>query len=493
MGALRPALDHLSRGAVTGPDHRSARVATAWVAACVLAGLILRIFGAQGDLWQDEIWTFSLLRTVTSPLGIFLDMSADNNHFLNTLYLYYVGADASPLAQRALSILLGTAMIVAVAWLLRRAHWTAVVIGTAVFAFGYPMVHYGSEARGYAGFLLFTVISIGLVERELEEPSRRNRIWLGVSNLLGTLFQPIMIGTVGVMIGWVLWQLWRRGATPRQAIATTQKIFSVTVRLLLVVLILAVVAVYRVGGYKVLNSQSFKPELFVHGYGGMLHFLLGFPEAVPEWIVLAVVLALSALALIALHTRLSARASLYTLAIFGLPAALFCARLPNVAIYRYYLLPSVALLLLLIELFALAWRSGGWQRAISLVLCAAFAIGNAVELDLFFTYGRGHYREVTRTIAESDSKRVTSNLDGVVSTMVEFYGERLNLPVEYMENTAFCGSSTAWYVETLEQPIAQPETISFGGPACPTPFHKVAEYQAWGLSGWSWTLYRTDR
>jgi len=167
---------------------RMPRWLTAWIAVCILGGLVLRIFGARGDLWQDEIWTFSLLRTVTSPLGIFLDMSADNNHFLNTLYLYYVGADASPLAQRALSILLGTAMIVAVAWLLRRAHWTAVVIGTAVFAFGYPMVHYGSEARGYAGFLLFTVISIGLAERELEEPSRRNRIWLGVSNLLGTLF-----------------------------------------------------------------------------------------------------------------------------------------------------------------------------------------------------------------------------------------------------------------------------------------------------------------
>jgi hypothetical protein len=225
----------------------------------------------------------------------------------------------------------------------------------------------------------------------------------------------------------------------------------------------------------------------------MLRFLLGGPEAVPEWIVLAAVLALSALALIALRDRLSSRASLYALAIFGLPAALFCARLPNVAIYRYYLLPSVALLLLLTELFALAWRSGGWQRSIALVLCAAFALGNVVELNLFYAYGRGHYREVTRTIAESDDKRVTGNLDGVVNMMVEFYGERLNLPVEYVEDKAFCGANAGWYVETLERPSARPETISFGGPACPTQFRKVAEYPAWGLSGWTWTLYRADR
>jgi len=242
----------------------------AWIAVCILGGLVLRIIGARGDLWQDEIWTFSLLGTVSSPLGIFLDMSADNNHFLNTLYLYFVGPDATPLAQRAFAILLGTVMIAAVAFLLRRAHWSAIAFGTALFAFGYPLVHYGSEARGYAGFLLCMVISIGLVERELRQSSPRTRLWLGLSNLAGTLFQPIMVGTIAVLMAWSLWHPWRHGETLRQAARTTQHIFSITVRLLLVVLLLAVIAVYRVGGYKILATEQFDWESVIRGYGGML-------------------------------------------------------------------------------------------------------------------------------------------------------------------------------------------------------------------------------
>jgi hypothetical protein len=487
-------VDRVSRGAVTdaetGDGGRTARRLAPWILVCILGGLVLRIIGAKGDLWQDEIWTFGLLRTISSPLGIFLDMSADNNHFLNTLYLYYVGPDASPLAQRAFSILLGTATIAAVAFLLRRAHWSAIAFGTALFAFGYPLVHYGSEARGYAGFLLCMVISIGLVERELAQPSRRTRIWLGLSNFAGTLFQPIMVGTVAVLIAWCVWDRWRQGATLRQALATTQKTFSTTVRLLLVVLLLAVVAVYRVGGYKILATEPFDWESVIRGYGGMLRFLLGVPASTPDWVVLAGTLLVTAAALTAARGRLGRRAPLYAIAIFALPAALFCAELPNLSIYRYYLLPSVALLLLMTELFALAWRMGGWRRALALAFGAAFAIGTAVELADFYAYGRGSYQAVTRTIGESESPRVTSNLDGVASTMLEFYAERLRLPLGYVSNQAFCGSGVTWLVETIDKPAPQPDTISFGGPACPTQFHKQAEYPAWGLSGWSWTLYR---
>jgi hypothetical protein len=486
-------MDRLSREAVTSDnDVRTRHRITAWIIFCVLAGLGLRLLAAQGDLWQDEIWTFSLLRTVSSPLGIFLDMSTDNNHFLNTLYLYFVGPEAEPLVQRAFSILLGGATIFAVAVLLRRTHWSALAIGLALFAFGYPLVHYGSEARGYAGFLFCMVISIYLTERELAEPSRHSRIWLGISNFLGTLFQPIMVGTVAILIAWVAWHRWRRGAPLKQALAETQKTFSVTVRLLLIVLVLAVIAVYRVGAYKVLSTENFTAESFIRGYGGMLRFLFGIPEAIPDWLTLSATLLFAAIALYALRNRLGPRAPLYILALFALPAALFCARLPNLQIYRYYLLPSVALLLLLTELFALAWQSGGWRRALALALCAAFMLGNATELAAFFKHGRGHYQEVTRAIADSGATKVASNLDGATSTMVEFYAERLHLPVVYATKDQFCGSGTTWYIVSREMKptAAEPDTITVGDPTCPTPFRKQAEYPAWGLSGWSWILYR---
>lgn len=498
MGTLGLAMDSVSGGKVSGEKKnnrvgiQAGRALTAWIGFCVLGGLALRILGAQGDLWQDEIWTFSLIRTVSSPLGIFLDMSADNNHFLNTLYLYYVGPDASPLVQRGFSIVCGTAMIVAAAMLLWRTHWIAAAAAAAFFAFCYPMVHYGSEARGYAGFLLCAVISIDLVDRELAEPARRNRIWLGISNFMGVLFQPIMLGTVAVLIAWVVWRRWRVGTSVRQAVADTQETFSVSVRLLLVVMVLAAIAVYRVGGYKILSSQPFTPATFVQGYGGMLRYMLGLPESVPPWVVLGVVLLLVAAALAFFRHRLSPRTSFYVLAMFGLPAALFCSQLPNLIMYRYHLVQGVAFLLLLAEIFALAWRSGGWARALALAVTAGFAIGNAVEIDRLLTYRRGHYQEIIRTIATSGSPTVTGNYDGVVNAVMEFYGTRRNLPINYVSNKDFCTANATWYVEATATPVDLPETIHLGEPDCPATFRLQTRSLTKTLSGWSWTLYRRD-
>ena len=463
---------------------------TAWIGFCILGGLVLRIIGARGDLWQDEIWTFDLLRTVTSPLGIFLDMSADNNHFLNTLYLYYVGPDATPMVQRGLSILLGTAMIAAAAVLLRRAHWIAAAIGAAFFAFCYPMVHYGSEARGYAGLLLFMVTSIYLVERELAAPARRNRIWLGISNLLGTLFQPIMLGTVAVLIAWIAWRRWRESKSIKQALTDTQEIFSVTVRLMLVVAVLAVIAVYRVGGYKILSSQPFEAATFLQGYGGMLRYTLGIPDSIPGWAVLGVVLPLALAALAIFRDRLGARTSFYAFTFFGLPAVLFCSRLPNLIQYRYHLLQSVALLLLMAEIFVFAWRRGGWIRALALTVTAALAVGNAVEIGKLFLYQRGHYQGIVRTIATSGSPTVTGNYDGVVNTVMEFYANRLHLPVDYVSNADFCGSNATWYVEATVTAADLPDAITLGGQECPATFRLQVRSPVRSLSGWSWTLYR---
>jgi len=463
-------------------------------AAAIVAGLIglgLRILGARGDFWQDEIWTFFLLRGVRSPLGIFLDLSADNNHFLNTLYLYAVGEDASPLLARAFSIVLGVATIAAVAVAMRGRPLLAQAAAVAMFAAGYPLVHYGSEARGYAGFILCTVLSIYFLERELERPERGNRIWLGVSNLAGTLFQPIMVGTVAVLIGWAIWIRWRDGGGLRRAVVETQHTFSMTIRLLLVALALAVVAVYRVGGYKILNSQPFTATRFTEGYGGMLRFLLGIPASMPGWAVLATVLPATAILLYLVRERLGRRSILYVLAIFGLPFALLCAQLPNVAVYRYYLLPSIALLLLLADGFAAAWQRGGWARVLGVALAAAFALGNAVELDAFYQYGRGNYQEPLRVIAASGVPTVTGNLDGVVDNTLSFYETRLGLPVAYVTNKELCAGSAAWLIESSDAGAEPVETVTMGAPDCARHYRKETVYPSWGLSGWTWTLYRS--
>ncbi|WP_376704342.1 hypothetical protein RQ479_05220 [Mesorhizobium sp. ISC25] len=123
------------------------------LAALVIAvtGLVLRLLGARGDLWLDEIWSFALIEPLTSIDQIFWRVNHDNNHFLNSVYLYLIGPDASPLIQRGLSIALGVATIGAAAASAASRGRQAMIATSLLFAVSYPMVHYGSEARGYAG------------------------------------------------------------------------------------------------------------------------------------------------------------------------------------------------------------------------------------------------------------------------------------------------------------------------------------------------------
>src|SRR5690348_17243583 len=122
----------------------------------------------MGEPWLDEIWSLHLIDAMKSG-ALLPALATDNNHYLNTLYLWLVGADAPSLVLRALSILLGTAGVAAAGWLQRERGAATMLITMALLAVCYPGVNIGSEARGYAGMLLCALLSIGLTERALEE------------------------------------------------------------------------------------------------------------------------------------------------------------------------------------------------------------------------------------------------------------------------------------------------------------------------------------
>jgi uncharacterized membrane protein len=135
-------------------------------AALVLAAAIVRVLGARGDLWLDEIWSMELARVAGSAVGVFTQLHHDNNHHLNTLWLVLVGYDAGPVAVRLLAILAGTAMVAVAA--LGGGRDRALALGWSfLLAFSCVLVHYGSEARGYGPALLFAVAAYVALDRLL--------------------------------------------------------------------------------------------------------------------------------------------------------------------------------------------------------------------------------------------------------------------------------------------------------------------------------------
>ena len=72
----------------------------------VIAGCaaILRLAAAANDLWFDEIWSLWLIASeAQAPWDLFRGgMRHDNNHLLNSLYLFWLPPHLPPLTYRPL-------------------------------------------------------------------------------------------------------------------------------------------------------------------------------------------------------------------------------------------------------------------------------------------------------------------------------------------------------------------------------------------------------
>src|SRR5205085_12217207 len=83
---------------------------------------------------------------------------SDNNHPLNTIWLYLVGERRHWEVYRIPAMLSGTVAVAVIAMLLRRDGKAASIIGAVLAGSSYFLVHYGSEARGYAPAMMFALL-----------------------------------------------------------------------------------------------------------------------------------------------------------------------------------------------------------------------------------------------------------------------------------------------------------------------------------------------
>lgn len=61
----------------------------------ILLSSVLFVFAALGDLWFDEIWSVAFAEMAETPLDLLIYFQHDNNHLLNTLFIYAIGQQNS--------------------------------------------------------------------------------------------------------------------------------------------------------------------------------------------------------------------------------------------------------------------------------------------------------------------------------------------------------------------------------------------------------------
>jgi hypothetical protein len=470
-------------------QRRAARGDFAFWATVVLitvAGLALRTAGARGDLWLDEIWTIELLGHIDSFDQIFWGINHDNNHYLNSAYLYLVGLDSPPLLARGLSIALGCATVAAAAAFNASRGRAPALVTALLFAISYPMVNYGSEARGYAGLVLFTILALLFLERRLK--TGKHGVAFGLSILLGVLSHLTMLGTVAVAVLWVAWLRWQRSGKLTKVSAEILPIFSPALAFFLPFALCVALGRFF-NGFIIGGVVPFSVPNFAAGFAGMIRNLFGIPVWIGPWPLIAIACAVVA---VAAHRAHTSRGSLYLIGIVGLPAALFAARLPNLEIERYFLVPGTLMLLLAGDLLGMALAAGGLRRFVAGVLLAAFAVGSALSLSQFFQYGRGSYSPVIAMMGANGPATYGTGADYRLKRVVEIFAERNGVVLTHVTPENWCGRRPAWILmDALNEPAkvkpTHPEELH---PGCALHYRRILETRHWGLSGADWTLYR---
>lgn len=443
------------------------------VAALTLLGLMLRILAARGALWLDEAWSATFAEEAATPIGVIWRVNHDNNHILNTLWLQFVGADASPLVQRALAIVTGTAAIPLAASVGARRGAAAALIAALAFAISPMLVTYGSEARGYAPMIAAFLAMLVLVDRWLARGDPVPAIGLAILALLGTLAQVLMIAPLLAITAWAGIVLRRRHGSGVAALGVLRALGPALAAAALVILVMSLAAHAAPAGFTIGSYQPFGVSDWTKGVAGAVAWAVG-TEPIGRWTALFGLVA--ALALLAARHR-DPRAPLYAILILGLPLAYALLRVGNVSFPRYYLPAAVCLLLVASDALGSAAGRARWA---ALALLALFVVG-AVRLDTPLIADRRADPAVAIAAMRAAAPAGTTLIlpDTRMTPVFEWAARSARYPLHIVGTR--CAPAPFLLLDD-----GQPPTLRL----CCGTYRLLAARRAEGLSGTGWSLYR---
>ena len=322
--------------------------------ALVAAGLALRLFLSRAPLWNDEIWSILNLRSLNSPAGVLWGLSHDNNHFLNSLWLWGVTPfTADPTALRLVSILAGAATIPVMARL--GARHGAGFVAAALTALSFFQIVYSVEARGYAVATLALVLTWS--EIEAERPSRlRLALFSGLGFFAHLAFGPAL---AGLAFAAFLENIRKARGAASTAFAETFWLFWPPALACLPTLAFFVAGYVNKGGFTI---GAFTPFSYGHAIGGvaslgMMTFGLD-PTSFLQTIFALLGLPMLILAAIVFLAPRD-RKAVYVVMLVLLPGLALALKIPNTHVARYFFAASPFLILLAAEILYRArppWR-----------------------------------------------------------------------------------------------------------------------------------------
>lgn len=450
------------------------------IALPVVLGLALRIAGAQGDYWLDEAWAALFAREARTPGEMLLAIGHGHGDLLTIAWLQLVGWGGSPLFGRALSIACGTAGI-GVAGLigLRRGPGTALLTATMV-AVSPILLTYGSEASGHAAMLLALLLSIWIVDRALfGQPVRHAAAWLTLAAGLGMFAQMSMLFGIAALSGWVMIE---RGChmPAGRALASTVRLMGGPIAAAIGVLLLVQIGAYvGAGGPRIGGGGPFSWPGFLDALIHALAFTIGWTPLIG--------LPMLAMLLLPLTVRrsgeLADRTPFFLIAILGFPLLVVLFQPDGSMLAHFYLLVSVALLLLIADLLAALIAR---QKQAAAVAAGMILIAGLVADAAIIGSRRGDPGKAIDAMTSSAPEGAAVMVDhGRDSAVLESAAASRVYQILVVESCA-----PARFVYLSSDGLSP---LPLAALRCGAAFRPIAGGHAAGLSGMDWQLYERVR
>jgi hypothetical protein len=458
------------------------------IAAAVLLGLGLRLTAAGGDLWLDEIWSLDLVERARGVSDIFFGVPHANNHYLNSVWLWLVGRDAPPLLTRSVAVGLGSLSVVAAAAAAARAGRIAAPLAAAFFATSYFFVHYGSEARGYAGVILCILVAKAAMDLLVDDCPPAAAWWaFGASIMVGGFFHVTMAASAAALACAASMELFEKGRLRRCALIVGMSALACAPAL----------AVFAVNAsapeFKTGNIYPFSFDALAEGLGGAARATLGLSARMSDESALIAAIALTIFCLAALPRS---RRFFPIAAIFVIPAFYLVTRAPVQAYPRFHVITAVGLLLLMSEaVAALLERGGAGSRALAGAIIAYYGVAQTQTLVNFYRESRGRYLDALHYMVKDAA--VTYVADGwtmETRRVARHVARQAHFDLTEIQSEQLCEKSPDWMIRSTfvhDQEIPESlRVISTPSGACARAFVFSRRFPAWGLSGVNWWIYR---
>lgn len=444
-------------------------------AALWLLAVGLRIPGLNDDLWLDEVWSLEWISGTSHWWELLTARHHEINHWLMSLVLRITGAEPAWHA-RLVPLLMSGAGLGVVAFVARRR--ATELLWLALMATSTMLVHYSTEARGYAGAIAMAIIATVCARSYLADGNAPAR-WLLVAALtLGIGFHPSFAFVAAGIGAWILVSTaLRRAASVLALPAIAAGAAWLSIRQM------------EVGGAMEHRASEAMTDL--------ASYTLGLPPGWPLVLGGGVTLGLCLFEAVAMVRSRDAELALYLVGIIGAPALLTAARGEPYVFARHFLIVVPLVLLWLSRALIRLAGVGAAGRVAAVGLTLALLGANLLQWQNWTRNNRGAPREaLAYVVSHSPSTGrigIASDQDFRNSRVVEFHsphvggGDR----IQYVYDENWQNLFPDWLIvsryETDSRP--RPRRIQARGAS----YRLEREFPAAPVSGCLWALYhRTE-